>query len=162
MRQKLTGLTETPNSDNSAVSRSLSGAAPTAGSTEATCCSTAGKTAAAGRFSPEPCVPAPLVAAQPSLARPPWLSAICQRSSTRWLSTAAMAGDRSAHRDCSAQSASRYAAVPAVQHDSLRPRLPRFARGSIPCRVDPGARRVHPIMDHAPDPLVVVACTCTA
>ena len=87
------------------------------------------------------CVPAPLVPAQHLPARPPWLSAIGQRS-VKSIAQRCCHGDRSAHRDCSAQSASRYAAVPATQHNSLRPRPSRLARGSNPRRVDPGVHSV--------------------
>ena len=97
-----------------------------------------------GSARPGSCVSAPLVPG-PSPARPPWLSAIGQRGVSS-ITQRCCHVERSAHRDCSAQSASRYAAVPAAQHDSPRPRPSRLERGSIPRRVDPGARRVHPVV----------------
>ena len=62
-----------------------------------------------------------------------WLNGIRQRS-VKSIAQRCRHGDRSAHRDCSAQSASKNAAVPAAQHESLRPR-PSSGRGLL--RVSP-------------------------
>ena len=129
----------------------MPGAAPTAGA-PGPCYPTAGETAAAGRFSPGSCVPAPLVPAQHLPARPPWLSAIGQRSVKSI-----------AQRIAIAQRSPRAGMPPSQQRSIILFGLGRHgSRGvRIPAELIQVCTACAPDHADAPDPLlrlVVVAC----